>query len=129
MRLARTPSRKHAPGLSAARSPANIAIRRRTDALPVFLAQFLRSCRLKTSTSSTPGAKGPSTTRPPGGLNTRCVHAAHAPDAATGAIAEPIYLTTTFERDADGGYPRGYRYGREGSPNRTALESCVAVLE
>jgi len=63
------------------------------------------------------------------GMNTRCVHSAHAPDAATGAVAEPIYLSTTFERDADGAYPRGYRYGREGTPNRTALESCVAALE
>jgi cystathionine gamma-synthase len=62
-------------------------------------------------------------------LNTRCVRAAHAPDTATGAIAEPIYLTTTFERDADGAYPRGYRYSREGSPNRAALESCMAALE
>jgi len=62
-------------------------------------------------------------------LNTRCVRAAHAPDAATGAIAEPIYLTTTFERDADGAYSRGYRYSREGAPNRGALESCMAALE
>jgi len=62
-------------------------------------------------------------------LNTRCVRAAHVPDAATGAIAEPIYLTTTFERDADGAYSRGYRYSREGSPNRVALESCMAALE
>jgi cystathionine gamma-synthase len=65
----------------------------------------------------------------PLGANTLCVHAAHAPDTATGALAQPIYLTTTFERDADGGYPRGYRYSREGTPNRTALESCVAALE
>jgi len=64
-----------------------------------------------------------------GGLNTRCVHAAHAPDAAFGALAEPIYLSTTFERNADGGYPRGYRYSREGTPNRVALEACVASLE
>ncbi len=63
------------------------------------------------------------------GLNTLCVHAAHSPDTAVGAIAEPIYLSTTFERDADGAYPRGYRYSREGTPNRTALESCVAELE
>jgi cystathionine gamma-synthase len=63
------------------------------------------------------------------GLNTRCVHAAHSPDAAVGSIAEPIYLSTTFERDADGEYPRGYRYSREGTPNRTALEGCVAALE
>ncbi len=65
----------------------------------------------------------------PAGPNTLCVHAAHAPDPATGALAEPIYLTTTFERDADGDYPRGYRYSREGTPNRRALESCVAALE
>jgi len=63
------------------------------------------------------------------GLNTLCVHAAHAPDAATGALAEPIFLTTTFERDADGAYPRGYRYSREGTPNRAALEACLAALE
>ena len=63
------------------------------------------------------------------GLNTLCVHAAHSPDAAVGSIAEPIYLSTTFERDADGAYPRGYRYSREGTPNRTALEACMAELE
>jgi cystathionine gamma-synthase len=63
------------------------------------------------------------------GLNTRCVRAAHAPDTATGAVAQPIYLTTTFERDADGEYSRGFRYSREGSPNRVALESCMAALE
>jgi cystathionine gamma-synthase len=63
------------------------------------------------------------------GLNTVCVHAAHSPDAATGAVAEPIHLSTTFERDADGDYPRGYRYSREGTPNRTALEGCLAELE
>jgi cystathionine gamma-synthase len=65
----------------------------------------------------------------PRGLNTRCVHAAHAPDAAFGSLAEPIYLSTTFERDVDGGYARGYRYSREGTPNRGALEECVAALE
>jgi cystathionine gamma-synthase len=65
----------------------------------------------------------------PIGINTKCVHAAKAPDESTGAVAQPIYLSTTFERDADGGYPRGYRYSREGTPNRASLESCVAELE
>jgi cystathionine gamma-synthase len=63
------------------------------------------------------------------GFNTLCVHAAHSPEAATGAIAEPIYLSTTFERNPDCSYPRGFSYSREGTPNRTALESCVAALE
>ena len=62
-------------------------------------------------------------------FDTRCVHAANVPDPATGAIVQPLHLTTTFERDADGGYPRGFRYGREGTPNRAALEACVADLE
>jgi cystathionine gamma-synthase len=65
----------------------------------------------------------------PAGLNTLCVHAAHLPEAATGAVAEPIHLSTTFERNADGTYPRGYRYSREGTPNRSALEACMASLE
>src|ERR1700747_1776592 len=64
-----------------------------------------------------------------GGLNTTGVHAAHPPDTATGALAAPIHLSTTFERNADGEYPRGYRYSREGAPNRTALEDCLAQLE
>ncbi|HVO46616.1 MAG TPA: aminotransferase class V-fold PLP-dependent enzyme [Steroidobacteraceae bacterium] len=63
------------------------------------------------------------------GPNTVCVHAAHAPDQSTGALAQPIHLSTTFERNADGEYPRGYRYSREGTPNRTELEACVAALE
>src|SRR3984957_5581917 len=63
------------------------------------------------------------------GQNTLCVHSAHTPEPATGALSQPIYLSTTFERDADGSYPRGYRYSREGTPNREALESCVASLE
>lgn len=63
------------------------------------------------------------------GLQTRCVHAARTAEAATGAVAQPIYLSTTFERDEDGGYARGYRYSREGTPNRSALEACVAQLE
>jgi cystathionine gamma-synthase len=65
----------------------------------------------------------------PAGPNTVCVHSAHVPEPATGALAQPIYLTTTFQRDADGGYPRGYRYSREGTPNRTSLETCLAALE
>ena len=60
---------------------------------------------------------------------TRCVHAGLEPDPATGALAPPIHLSTTFERDADGGYSRGYRYSREGTPNRVAVETCVADLE
>jgi cystathionine gamma-synthase len=60
---------------------------------------------------------------------TLAVHAAHGADAATGAVAQPIYLSTTFEREADGSLPHGYLYARDATPNRTALERVLAALE
>jgi len=62
-------------------------------------------------------------------LETLAIHAGRAPDPATGAVREPIHLSTTFERDADGSFPRGYEYTRSGNPNRATLERAVAALE
>jgi cystathionine gamma-synthase len=62
-------------------------------------------------------------------IETLAVHAGHAIDAATGAVATPIHLSTTFERDAEGGYPHGYSYGRSANPTRHALEEGLAALE
>jgi len=62
-------------------------------------------------------------------LETLAVHAGHQIDEATGAVTEPIYLSTSFERDLDGGYERGYMYGRNRNPNRVALENALAALE
>ena len=62
-------------------------------------------------------------------VETIAVHGAHGADAATGAVAPPIYLSTTFEREADGSLPHGYLYARDATPNRTALERVLATLE
>ena len=62
-------------------------------------------------------------------LETRAVHAGTSIDPATGAVTPGIQLSVTFERDADGGYPRGFLYGRNGNPNREELERCLADLE
>ena len=62
-------------------------------------------------------------------METKAVHAGRGVDPATGAVTLPIHLSTTFERDADGGYPRGYEYTRESNPNRDALEECMRELE
>src|SRR6266852_5750733 len=62
-------------------------------------------------------------------IETRAVHAGRHIDAATGAVTAPIYLSTTFERDADGEYSRGFSYSREDNPNRRSLEQCLAALE
>src|SRR5881398_3064684 len=62
-------------------------------------------------------------------IETLAVHAGHAVDPATGAVATPIYLSTTFERDIEGGYPRGFMYTRNNNPNREALECGISALE
>src|SRR2546430_15830358 len=62
-------------------------------------------------------------------IETLAVHAGHSIDPATGAVAAPIYLSTTFERDVDGAYSRGFMYTRNDNPNRQALEQAVAALE
>jgi hypothetical protein len=35
----------------------------------------------------------------------------------------------TFERAADGGFPRGFEYVRDANPNCIAFEACMAALE
>lgn len=62
-------------------------------------------------------------------VETLAVHAGRAIDAATGAIAPPIHLSTTYERDSDGGYRRGHQYARDGNPTRLLLEGAMAALE
>ena len=62
-------------------------------------------------------------------IETLAVHAGHDIDPATGAVATPIYLSTTFERDVDGAYSRGFMYTRNNNPNREALERGISALE
>ena len=62
-------------------------------------------------------------------IETLAVHAGRKVDPDTGAVTPPVHLSTTFERDPDGTYPRGYLYGRDGNPNRAALEECLRELE
>src|SRR5437667_2008440 len=62
-------------------------------------------------------------------IETIAVHAGHAVDSATGAVAAPIYLSTTFERDIEGTYSRGFMYTRNDNPNRQTLERGVSMLE
>src|SRR5438046_1057619 len=62
-------------------------------------------------------------------IETLAVHAGHSIDPATGAVSAPIHLSTTFERDVEGTYSRGFMYTRNNNPNRRALEEGVAALE
>ena len=62
-------------------------------------------------------------------LLTSLAHAACDPDSETGALVPPIHPATTYERDPDGSYPKGYKYSRDGNPTRRQLENALAELE
>jgi cystathionine gamma-synthase len=62
-------------------------------------------------------------------IETLAVHAGRSSDPATGAVTPPIHVSTTFERGADGEYPLGFSYAREGNPTRRSLQECLAALE
>ena len=62
-------------------------------------------------------------------IETLAVHAGHEIDPASGAVSAPIQLSTTFERDVEGTYSRGFMYTRNDNPNRRALEEGVSALE
>lgn len=62
-------------------------------------------------------------------FETRAIHGRQANPLLDDDVAPPIHLSTTFVRDPDGTYPKGYSYTRSGNPNRAALEQTLASLE
>jgi cystathionine gamma-synthase len=63
-------------------------------------------------------------------FETKAIHAGGDPDDATGAIAPPIHLSTTFARSASDGQPvHGYSYIRDHNPTQTRLEEALAAIE
>jgi cystathionine beta-lyase/cystathionine gamma-synthase len=62
------------------------------------------------------------------GFSTDCIHAGNEPDAATGAVAVPIYQTSTYVQEGLG-QNKGWEYARTQNPTRSALETNLAVLE
>ncbi len=60
---------------------------------------------------------------------TLAIHSTHLTDETAASIAPPVFLSTTFERSADGSYPKGHMYSRNSNPNRDVLEQGLAKLE
>jgi cystathionine beta-lyase/cystathionine gamma-synthase len=57
------------------------------------------------------------------------VHVGQEPDELTGAVAPPIYQTSTYAQDGVGRPRGGWEYARTGNPTRARLERAVAALE
>ncbi|OFV92738.1 MAG: cystathionine gamma-synthase [Acidobacteria bacterium RIFCSPLOWO2_12_FULL_54_10] len=62
------------------------------------------------------------------GFATDAIHAGQEPDPSTGAVAVPIYQSSTYVQEELGKH-KGYEYSRTGNPTRAALERNMAVLE
>lgn len=62
------------------------------------------------------------------GFSTKAIHVGQEPDAETGAVAAPIYPTSTYVQE-EIGKNKGYEYARVSNPTRTRLEKNLAALE
>jgi cystathionine gamma-synthase len=65
----------------------------------------------------------------PLGSETIAAQANGAVDSATAAIVPPIHMATTFVRDADNQYRRGFCYGRSDNATVRQAEDVLTKLE
>lgn len=63
------------------------------------------------------------------GFSTRAIHHGQEPEERTGAVAVPIYATSTYQQDGIGKPRLGYEYARVSNPTRDRLETNLASLE
>ena len=62
-------------------------------------------------------------------IETLAVHAGQEPDELTGAVAPPIYQTSTYRQDGVGRPIDDFDYARTKNPTRDRFERAVAALE
>src|SRR5258706_1674869 len=62
------------------------------------------------------------------GFASRAIHIGQEPDELTGAVAPPIYPTSTYAQE-EIGKNKGYEYARVSNPTRDRLEKNLAALE
>jgi cystathionine gamma-synthase len=62
-------------------------------------------------------------------FETKAVHSGAGADDETGAISQPIHLSTTFERTVDGAPSHGFSYIRDGNPTQERLETALAAID
>jgi cystathionine gamma-synthase len=62
-------------------------------------------------------------------FETKAVHSGAGADDETGAISQPIHLSTTFERTVNGAPSHGFSYIRDGNPTQEKLEEALAAID
>ncbi len=61
-------------------------------------------------------------------FETQVIHSGHANEPTTGAVIQPIFMTSTYAQ-SEPGITQGYDYTRAGNPNFSALEQTLAAIE
>jgi len=61
--------------------------------------------------------------------DTQAVHSAKPKNGSVNPVTQPIYLSTTYERNHDGTYDEELIYSRNGNPNRSQLQRSLSMLE
>jgi cystathionine beta-lyase/cystathionine gamma-synthase len=61
-------------------------------------------------------------------FTTRAIHAGQEPEATTGAVNVPVFLTSTYAQESVG-VVKFADYARGNNPTRAALETVLASLE
>src|SRR5881394_521110 len=62
------------------------------------------------------------------GFASKAIHVGQEPDELTGAVAPPIYPTSTYAQE-EIGKNKGYEYARVSNPTRDRLQQNLAALE
>lgn len=62
-------------------------------------------------------------------FDTKAIHSGAHVDEETGAIAPPLHLSTTFERNEEGQPSRGFSYVRDDNPTQARLEEALAAID
>jgi cystathionine gamma-synthase len=62
-------------------------------------------------------------------FETKAVHAGAQLDEETGAVAPPIHLSTTYERQSDEDPSQGFFYARYRNPTQARLEEALTALD
>lgn len=62
-------------------------------------------------------------------FDTLTAHGGVAPEPVANGLTPPIHLSSTYARDPDGTYSKGYEYGRADNPTRHLLEQTLVQLE
>ena len=62
-------------------------------------------------------------------IETLAARAGSAPDPASGALAPPLQLATTFQHTPDAQLPHGFLYQRYDNPTQRETEAALATLD